>query len=344
MASLWSFPGQLEEKYFDELSHLFEKFEGDIPQLPFPRSRKGPKFEWVDCGEGKGRLFASLNWSLQSFLLYRGQTRRYSPSYAAIYRILLSETDPEKIEAEYWLEKAKAYEFSEAIRSHPAIQFAKEFRLHTDDMALAQHYGIKTDLLDLTENFRTAAFFASHDFIDGVFQPIYSGLGYIYQLSPKHYFTRDRSKPFGILENIGLQLIPRPGEQQAWTLRLQHGEDFETLPSELYVFRRNPREVDALTKMYAKRLLARNEVSDLATRINTSHTCSRKHLEIACRSEGSDLTVETIARKIELIAKKRVVYRIPKSIPKEALRIAAKRFRKRMKWIQRNVSFRPVYS
>lgn len=39
-------------------------------------------------------------------------------------------------------------------------------------LALAQHYGIKTPLLDLTSNFRTALFFACCKYQDGQWRPL----------------------------------------------------------------------------------------------------------------------------------------------------------------------------
>lgn len=102
------------------------------------------------------------------------------------------------------------------------MQWASEQRIFVDDMALAQHYGVPTGYIDLTQCAEVALFFATCAYRNGQWQPVQEGRGILYRVQTSA--VPDRIKP------IGLQPFPRPSEQWAWTLETRLGEDFETFP------------------------------------------------------------------------------------------------------------------
>lgn len=117
--------------------------------------------------------------------------------------------------------------FCALLKQHPVLKWANEERLFIDRMALAQHYGIPTGYVDLTESLEIAVFFATCEFRDNAWQPCEEGTGILYRLDWHRTdpAIRDRARP------IGLQPFARPRQQWAWTLELLLGEDVEDLPA-----------------------------------------------------------------------------------------------------------------
>lgn len=107
--------------------------------------------------------------------LYRGQNAHHTPMLPSIGRGLQS-TDIEKIsqgsiadQAKIILRVAQAWWFSRELTHHPISHHAAGQHLDLDPIALAQHYGIPTGYLDLSDDFNVSAFFATcHETKDGI--------------------------------------------------------------------------------------------------------------------------------------------------------------------------------
>jgi hypothetical protein len=107
-----------------------------------------------------------------------------------------------------------------------------EAPLFVDHVAIAQHYGLRTGLLDLTESVNVAAFFATNELLrDGRWVPATDGWGVIYRLSvPRSRSPQEAEKDLEWMSPIGYQPFPRPNEQWAWAYELGITQDFWTLP------------------------------------------------------------------------------------------------------------------
>jgi hypothetical protein len=164
-------------------------------------------------------------------LLFRGQNRRYSPSYSSLSRDL--EQGRMKLSTLALDDQARVLDritrrlwFIREMESHPASRWFAERQICGFDMALAQHYGIPTGYIDLSESFDVACFFATCRFADGRgWQPCADGVGVIYCLPLGGIPIRP-----DVLQPIGLQVFPRPREQWGWVLVTGMGVDFESLP------------------------------------------------------------------------------------------------------------------
>jgi hypothetical protein len=127
--------------------------------------------------------------------------------------------------ARCFVARVKLEEFLLGLAQHPACAYSRKIGLAMSPEAIAQHYEIATDRIDLTQDPDVAAFFATHTRDARGWHPLATGTGVIYRMNfPDLRATlHDPSD----LEWIGKQALPRPGEQKAWTLRLPLGCDFE---------------------------------------------------------------------------------------------------------------------
>ena len=185
------------------------------------------KFVLFQDEHGEGRLYPV---NLSRYMYYRGERKLYPHCYATLYRNLS--------EAEKFIERLKYCELSILIEDYP---LTKMFRtdlgfpyngsiihvpLSIDALALAQHYGICTNLIDVTVDKWVAAFFAcTFRDKDGVFHPVTDESQYgMFNI----YFSSSMTFPFNNpeLSTIGLQPFSRPGEQAGYVVTMHEGEDF----------------------------------------------------------------------------------------------------------------------
>lgn len=161
-------------------------------------------------------------------MIYRGQGRFLEPCLPSLYRFAPQPADE-------LLAAVRVAEFSLLLADHPAVQdFATweilGLRPRIDHEALAQHYGLATGLLDFTSDPMVAAFFActSYDPKNARYVPLPAAghEGVIYA-----YFNGIASidEPPSA-QIVGLQPLPRPGEQYAWCCRVPKGISFNAIP------------------------------------------------------------------------------------------------------------------
>lgn len=161
-------------------------------------------------------------------VLFRGQIQVYEPCVASMHRALTF--DPAARTSADWLRLVVAHArsgwFVEHLRHHPFGRWALQERVDINTEAVAQHYGLPTPFIDLTESPAVAAFFATCAICSAnrpgevVCSPVAEGTGILYRI-------RTANLVFGSCRPIGLQPFPRPKEQWAWTYELWHGEDFQ---------------------------------------------------------------------------------------------------------------------
>jgi hypothetical protein len=264
---------------YDTIEQLLAKLRRDVPANPFLNAQRACKYIWAMDGE-LGRLVSSMASPFWSPYLYRGQSRRYAACVPAVFRGLPSVSHPQKLSrldrARCFLALVRFEEFLLAMAQHPATKFATEIGLVMSAEAIAQHYEIATDRIDLSEDPEIAAFFATQKRDKaGRWRPIQGGKGVIYRTNISQ--LRASLQISSDLECIGKQTLPRPGQQKAWTLRLPLGRDFEDFPVEAFTFRQSAscnRRIGALFEG-GSRLFPRDGVATVAARIRTSKSVPR---------------------------------------------------------------------
>lgn len=173
---------------------------------------------------------------------FRGQREKYKNCFPSICRNMnitsysASELDINS-QANFIVSQVKLLIFKEILESLPQFKYFEENKYYLDKDSLAQHYGLNTGFIDVTQSIDVAAFFACSKLnsTNNTWEPVSEGEGIIY------IFDETTSMlPYGRLKAIGLQPFPRPAEQWAWTCELNMSLDFDKLPNvERFIFRHN---------------------------------------------------------------------------------------------------------
>ena len=184
-------------------------------------------FEVMQSEDGGVKNLVPNNPAL--FFLFRGQNEEYNPCYPSIYR--KGETDIDIV-----INRLKIEAFRYLIESHPVVN--KVFRklgFFVDVEGLAQHYGLKTSVLDLTSDLDTALFFATckyngkdYDFFDD--NLTHNGVMYLFRpifdnepipLQDYRKFMQSNIRP------IGMQPFLRPAAQNGFALHIEKGQSLK---------------------------------------------------------------------------------------------------------------------
>ncbi|MFI3292437.1 MAG: FRG domain-containing protein [Rikenellaceae bacterium] len=158
--------------------------------------------------------------------LFRGQNEEHIPCVPSLYRGKPSEV-------EIFIERLRLVEFSLLMDTHPVVDiFFTYNNFVVDHKGLAQHYGIKTEVLDFTSDLDVAIFFAicpydkssdCYTYIDDEHQ---DHEAIIYIISPIRYNQNPMRTLWIKIRPIGLQPLMRPGMQRGFGMHLSQGESF----------------------------------------------------------------------------------------------------------------------
>lgn len=189
------------------------------------------KFEKVRNKYGK---YILLPTAIDNSYVFRGQTKFFDRCLPTLYR-------EKKTEEEILIERLRCCEFEVYLKQLPQVEDFEKRNFSIDYMGLSQHYGLKTDVIDLTNSLDVALFFATCNMSkDGKsFSPQEEDkdyIGYIYAVHTEEMTERDnqlKSLFDGKISAIGMQPFYRPGNQRGFGMHL---EKDETLTGLLYSF------------------------------------------------------------------------------------------------------------
>ena len=163
-------------------------------------------------------------------VLFRGQYRRYRPCYPTAARGITAGTNalhglPERDQACVVLNLIRTQWFKENLRHTPAMRWMSSQKIAFDDTAVAQHYGLPTGYIDLSQSFEVSSFFACCRYYPDSqeWRPVDNGEGVMYVVDVRH-------PDCGTVRPICLQAFPRPSEQWAWVYEMAMSLDFDMLP------------------------------------------------------------------------------------------------------------------
>ena len=154
--------------------------------------------------------------SQSPFTYMRGQNVYKKPCLPLLYR---KENGIPSEESEI-IAKIRTSEFIRVIQTHPIV---KSLGSTSDFLGIAQHYGMRTNLLDITNNKWVAAFFACTKNENDTYSPVgedyEDGIGVIY-VTNKRNVADD-------FQTLGYQYFERPSRQYSFTYELAKGVDFD---------------------------------------------------------------------------------------------------------------------
>ncbi|WP_455635008.1 FRG domain-containing protein, partial [Parabacteroides sp.] len=250
------------------------------------------KFETMVMPDGKTSL-VPCNLAFNDY--YRGQSSYYEDCYPSLYRKGMTP-------AMQFVERVKYEEFKLLISEYPITKIfsgglyvnypdgsSDSVSLNIDSLALAQHYGIKTELIDVTVDKFVAAFFSSTTCKDDIYTPITTPQqepGVFY-----HYAEIPLSGISSKLRAVGLQPFSRPGEQAGFVVEMLPKENFNKIVRQVIPFQHDP-EIAEFIFNYTNRsvkLFPKSILKEKADDIKSSDKFSRAAFDAACGEFYSDV-------------------------------------------------------
>lgn len=215
---------------YDDVFEAVRQYEPNNPFLkaknPFGGRliRHNNTFEVMRLENGK---LCAITQSPIFFTYYRGEPNLYDNCIPSLYRGNPSED-------EIIINQLKALDFRDICRTFPTVQFAENDNQDVRYDAIAQHYGLKTNIIDITNDIGVAAYFATqqYDEYTDSYHPVTEGLGCI----RKTIQMMGMSGFQGVV--IGVQPFYRTARQSAYGYVCTRGEDFAKC-SHATVFKQN---------------------------------------------------------------------------------------------------------
>lgn len=148
--------------------------------------------------------------------LYRGESEFHKCCVPSLYRRKWSELASLK-------RQVQLEDFRLILQTNPEIREMEDAGLMVNYNGLAQHYGIETNILDVTNSFLVAAFFATttYDALQDVYKPILHTVssGVIYFFPSGSFLNFGQYAP---IWPIGLEALRRPGEQRGFGVEMDN--------------------------------------------------------------------------------------------------------------------------
>ncbi len=206
-----------------------------------------------------------------SMVQYRGQNEDFGVCKTTLDRCTSHE--------EQFLNICRTIAFEELLEVHPFVDFVRllpplgENHLCLNLTGMAQHYGLHTNYLDITNNFDVACFFAACKYDNGKYYPIgnLSKPGIIYKLNEMIMppFVENENNKDMLLEYLGWQPLPRPEQQRASVLKVVKDTNLNTVSGvEKYYFKHSISQSKKIWKEFdeGKALFPDDSAADLANK------------------------------------------------------------------------------
>lgn len=204
---------------------------------------------------------------------FRGQNRYYEKCYPSLFR--------NREDKDFVIQCLKSHEFMELLSTHPILKSLKEKGIYINKWALAQHYCLCTNLMDITCDIWAAAFFAttSYNWQTDDYSPIgedfEDGVGVLY-VSKKYSDNLPNITP------LGYNFFPRPHKQMAFTYSMEKGKNFnDDSLFEKYFFFHDLQASKLIFEMSfrQRKYWSKDVLADKANEIKRGKSISRKAID-----------------------------------------------------------------
>jgi len=202
---------------------------------------------------------------------FRGENEDYDklyPCVPSIFRVKSLEeagNNGQRKEELIIIDELKLIDFELILRKFPQVDYATKDYCKVDYRALAQHYGLNTNLLDVTSDIATAAFFATsyYDSEKDEYLVKEDGVGCL-RVYLNIVIEYNDNQPFRL---IGLQPFQRPGLQCAFAVRMSQAENFANFTNKI-LFKQDAKWNQKLYEIFYSNgkniLFPDEEISDVA--------------------------------------------------------------------------------
>ena len=235
--------------------------------------------------------------------LFRGQGWFFNPCLPTLLR--------EKRDSEHlFVEHMRIVEFELMLKQYPSVQYFEQEKLEVDYVGLAQHYGLNTEVLDLTSDIRTALFFAMCDYdrVNDCYHPKSVDkeyVGYVYAYPVIGEIMAYKGEMTGNflmhdLKVIGLQPFSRPGSQRGFSLHLGGEKSFKGY---LYSFSYSKEDSEAYYEemINQRHVWDKDFIVEKTKAIKETETFTFDALALATKRYGKGATVSQTQRRMNAI-------------------------------------------
>lgn len=181
------------------------------------------------------------------------------------------------------IDELKLIEFELILEQFPQVKAAVEDYCKVDFVALAQHYELNTNLIDVTSDIATAAFFATHyyDHDDREYYVKSDGIGCL-RVYSNMWIDMRQNTPFRM---IGLQPFQRPGLQSAFGVKMSIGENFADISHKI-LFKQSSKWNQKINDFFYSNgknmLFPTEEIVAVANKVKESSVLSKLSIEKYC--------------------------------------------------------------
>lgn len=220
--------------------------------------------------------------SQSPFTYYRGQSTYYESCMPTLYR---NNNGLLPTESQIACNHLKICELIKLISMHPVFCELQQI-IQVNTIALAQHYGLNTEYLDVTNNKWVAAFFAStkYDYLNDTYYPVgrdyAEGYGVMYISNNLDNMLEEFNDR---LDEIGYQYFARPTQQSSFGFKMYPGENFNDLAYfDKFFFRHDIEASKIVYEMSYRqnRFIPQDPLSKLARQICDSKEVTRHALNL----------------------------------------------------------------
>ena len=251
------------------------------------------------------------------YTFYRGQNHYYEPCKPSLNRF--KEEDLPKEQLRSYLQTA---EMVLVMRTHPVIRFIEKNPIHIGKLGqvqlavmydgLAQHYGINTCYLDLTNDIWTAAFFAATQSSDNItYHPFTvnesTRFDDTYGVLYRRVFdcsSPEVGKELNEVMPIGLQYFNRPGRQCGFVRKMSENEDFNTLPRWQRVFFRHDNAANRLIytlSQFGKKYMPDDAFADVVKSIISQKKVSIHSVDLARKIYYPEKSIQQLCEEVKAL-------------------------------------------
>lgn len=250
-----------------------------VSQIPSPDFYDEGRYNCISERQNRG-IVHLMPTSQSPFTFYRGQSRYYEPCMPTLYRKSRKGEWPSEEDIAY--NRLKICEFSRLLDSHPVFREVG-CNMFVNYVTMAQHYGLTTEYLDITNSKWVAAFFActGYDGRTDTYYPVGRDYGEGYGVMYMTDFEMDNPPEEFFEKNgvIGYQYFARPTKQSSFGYRMEKGEDFNNSPFFKKIFFRHDLEASTIVfemSYRQNRFIPKDTLSVLARKISESNEITRK--------------------------------------------------------------------